>query len=282
MTEILTVGPDADARSPAHTTSTATQILTPSAAIAYDTLAAAYDTLTRDYCYEVWLQRIEELAVQHGLAGHRLLDVACGTGSSFLPLARRGYCVTACDISERMVELARVKAPEADVRVADMRALGRLGSFDLITCLDDAVNYLLSGDELGRFMDGLAANLAPGGIAVFDVNTLKLYREGFARDWLVDADESFIAWSGQISDESGGRASATVRVFSRSGVVWTRSDSRHEQRHWPREAIDLAAAGSGLQIAAVHGQTRGAVLEPEFDELAHDKALYVATRRERR
>lgn len=46
------------------------------------------------------------------------------------------------------------------------------GSFDLACCLDDAVNYLLSVAELYRAVHGLAANLAPDGILIFDSNTL--------------------------------------------------------------------------------------------------------------
>src|SRR5918999_1163154 len=100
---------------------------------AYEGLAPFYDELTAAYDYESWLDGLEALALEHGLAGRRLLDVACGTGKSFLPMLRRGYEVTACDLSPAMVALAREKAPpgEADLLVADMRELPRLGEFDL-------------------------------------------------------------------------------------------------------------------------------------------------------
>ena len=79
---------------------------------AYDALASGYDTLTRDYAYDRWLPALEQLAHDHGLAGHRVLDVACGTGESFLPLRARGYEVTGCDISAEMLGRARRKAPD--------------------------------------------------------------------------------------------------------------------------------------------------------------------------
>ena len=74
---------------------------------AYAVLAPAYDLLTAEYAYGPWLSAIERLAREHGLSGHRLLDVGCGTGKSFLPLLQRGFHVTACDISPEMVALAR-------------------------------------------------------------------------------------------------------------------------------------------------------------------------------
>ena len=44
--------------------------------------------------YPSWTATLERLAVRHGLAGRRLLDVGCGTGKSFLPFLARGYDVS--------------------------------------------------------------------------------------------------------------------------------------------------------------------------------------------
>ena len=43
-------------------------------------------------------------------AGARVLDVACGTGNSALPLARRGAVVTGVDIATNLLEQARERA----------------------------------------------------------------------------------------------------------------------------------------------------------------------------
>src|SRR4051812_47062489 len=111
---------------------------------AYDALAPAYDLLTAGYAYDRWLAALERVAIEHGLSGRRLLDVACGTGKSFEPMLARGYAVTACDISPEMALRAAAKAASrADVHVADMRELPVFGRFDLVTCLDDAINHLL-------------------------------------------------------------------------------------------------------------------------------------------
>src|SRR3954454_6629006 len=77
---------------------------------AYDALAAVYDDLTAHHDHERWLTLLLDLAGDHGLAGRRVLDVGCGTGKSFMPLVRRGFDVTACDISPRMAARARRRA----------------------------------------------------------------------------------------------------------------------------------------------------------------------------
>src|SRR5437763_17171650 len=83
---------------------------------AYEALAPYYDAYTEDYPHERWLADLERVAIDHGLRGRRLLDVACGTGKSTLPLVRRGYRACACDLSPAMVAIARRRLREAGVR----------------------------------------------------------------------------------------------------------------------------------------------------------------------
>ncbi len=134
------------------------------AEIAYEAIAPVYDDFTHHHDYELWLGNLLPELQRHGLRGDRLLDVACGTGKSFIPMLRRGWRVTASDISPAMVELARAKVGEAAaLSVADMRELPTFGEFDLVWSLDDAVNYLLSREELERALAGMRRNLGPRG-----------------------------------------------------------------------------------------------------------------------
>jgi SAM-dependent methyltransferase len=55
--------------------------------------------------------------------GRRVLEVGCGSGVFLRAAADRGAAVTGLDSSERLVELARGRAPEADVVVGDLQAL---------------------------------------------------------------------------------------------------------------------------------------------------------------
>jgi SAM-dependent methyltransferase len=250
---------------------------------AYEALAPFYDTYTGGYDHERWLGNLEALARDHGLRGQRLLDVGCGTGKSFLPMLRRGYEVVACDISPAMVERARVVAGnDADVLVADARNLPVLGRFDLVTALDDAFNYLLSEQELGDAFRGVARNLRPGGLLVFDLNTLATYRGFFARDAAMDADGAFMCWRGQGDPAAGPGclSTSTVEVFaSDDGECWSRTRSHHVQRHHPSEVVERLLADAGLQLVDRRGQLTGAALDPVGDEELHAKFVYVARRR---
>jgi hypothetical protein len=198
-------------------------------------------------------------------------------------LLERGYAVTACDLSPEMARRAAGKAPSARVLVADMRALPALGRFDLVTCLDDALNYLLHPEEIRSALSGIADHLTGDGLAIWDVNTLSTVRASFSSDWIADRGEWFLAWRGMGSPDTGagGLVEARVDAFRRRGATWTRSTSHHRQRHWPVAEITRLAAESGLRILEVLGQHRGAQLEPVCDEHEHIKALFVARRASR-
>ncbi|MCW3014072.1 MAG: Methyltransferase type 11 [Solirubrobacterales bacterium] len=258
-------------------------LLSPAEA-AYDTLAPAYDILTADYCHDLWLRRIESLAITCGLTGRDVLDIACGTGKSFLPLLDRGYVVEACDLSAVMVELAQRKAGDAArVSRADMRDLPRFGAFDLVLCLDDAVNYLLDETELVDTFRGVAANLSGSGLFIFDVNALETYRTAFATDWVHESDAHVIAWRGRGDPDAapGAQSSACVEVFTRTDAdgLWQRRTSIHHQRHWQVADITRALTTAGLHLVTCKGQRRGAELHDDPDAIDNHKLLFVAGRR---
>lgn len=250
---------------------------------AYDAIAPAYDLLTGGYDHERWLFALENLAEKHGLCGRRLLDVACGTGASFVPLLARGYDVTAVDISPQMLERARRKAPQARLHLADMRQLPDLGRFDLVTCLDDALNYILDEAEFQAVLRGFAENLAPGGIALWDLNTLAQYHGQFASDQVINQPDLYIGWKGQSGTPAVGPGECVeiqIDVFSRSADdAWQRAVSVHRQRHWPQAEVERLAHQAGLKIVDVRGQRPGAIIDGALDELTHIKAIYLATRR---
>jgi cyclopropane fatty-acyl-phospholipid synthase-like methyltransferase len=55
--------------------------------------------------------------------GNRVLDVGCGVGSFLRLVAERGARAFGLDASEELIELARTRMPDADLRVGEMEAL---------------------------------------------------------------------------------------------------------------------------------------------------------------
>lgn len=255
-------------------------IATDHAEVAYDAFARHYDAFTAHHDYEAWTATIEALAGRHGLSGKCLLDVACGTGKSLEPFVRRGYRAVGCDLSQPMLDVAAVKlGPSVRLERHDLRSLPRLGAFDLVCCLDDALNYLLTVEELGAALSGLAANLAADGILVFDVNTLRSFRTFFASLTVVPSQDCVLVWDGQATPAigAGDVAFSLLEVLERgSEGAWSRRECVHYQRHYSREVVEATLRTAGLRPLGVYGMSPDGGVRASFSESDDTKALYIA------
>jgi SAM-dependent methyltransferase len=246
---------------------------------AYEAIAPVYDDFTAHHNYEMWLGNLLPQLQRHGLHGRRLLDVGCGTGKSFLPMLERGWDVTACDISASMLELAWAKTRGGvKLSVADMRELPAFGEFDLVWALDDAVNYLLSEEELGQALAGMRANLASGGLLMFDLNTLQTYRTFFAETDTVERDGRRLVWRGQAPADAAPGSISEARFEVEAPAGMEVETHVHRQRHFPEAVVLAELERAGLECLEVFGHGTDAVLKQPVDELEHSKVVYIARR----
>lgn len=244
-----------------------------SAREAYDTWAPVYDEFNRGYMFERWTGKLLEKAEEAGMGGKRLLDIACGTGMSTLPMLDRGWTVTGCDISPAMLDIARGKVGErAGLFEADMRELPDFGEFDLVWAINDPLNYLLDVEELEAAFDGMRRNVAADGIVLFDVNTLVTYRTFFSNEIVVNGEEGRLVWQGQLSPadvSTGTFAEARFNVEGNADL-----NSVHRQRHFTETEVLAALTAAGLDCIAQFGEKDGD-LTPGIDEDLHSKAVYL-------
>lgn len=250
------------------------------AEVAYEAIAPVYDDFTAHHDYDLWLGRLLPKLEEHGIPGRRLLDVACGTGKSFIPLLEKGWGVTACDISPAMVAIARGKVGDrVELSVADMRELPVFGEFDLVLCLDDAVNYLLGVEELEQALRGMRRNLAPEGLLMFDVNTLEAYRTFFAEEVVVEREGRRLIWRGLTSPdaEPGSTAEASFEVEPLDQAAGAPiAPELHRERHFPEAEVRAALERAGLECLDVYGHHHDAIPHQPLDEAEHAKGIYIA------
>ena len=142
-------------------------------------IAPYYDLLMAGAPYDMWadyVAQLAELAARPIKPGHKLLDLATGTGPVALEFAARGSVVTGIDCSEPMLAQATRKAAERclDVRFLchDLSDFHLAPQFDHALCLYDSLNYILEPDLLERAFANTRQALKPEGMLIFDVNTV--------------------------------------------------------------------------------------------------------------
>lgn len=94
------------------------------------------------------------------LTGLRLVDVGCGSGQALVTAAARGAVVSGLDASKPLLDVARSRLPEADLRVGDLEALPYdSGAFDRVTAFN-SIQYAATPSVA---MSELARVCRPGG-----------------------------------------------------------------------------------------------------------------------
>lgn len=249
---------------------------------AFEAMAPLYDDFTAHHEYEFWIAQLLAVLEREGLQGRRLLDVGCGTGKSFLPMLPRGWEAVGCDVSAAMLDLARQKVGDAvRLEVADMRELPCFGEFDLVWALDDAINYLLSVEELEAALRGMRSNLASSGLLLFDVNELPVY--GFYAEGVeVERDGRRFVFQGnpamgEVEPGSICEFSCFEKQPGGEGQAADRQNtSVHRQRHFTEAEILVAIGRAGLECLSIYGQSTDGIPRQPLDSSAHTKAIYVA------
>jgi demethylmenaquinone methyltransferase / 2-methoxy-6-polyprenyl-1,4-benzoquinol methylase len=139
----------------------------------FDRIALVYDRMNSVMTagmHHRWRARAADLA---GLQpGGSALDVACGTGDLAIALRERvgpTGRVVGLDFSERMLELARAKAPQIRFEAGNALALPyRDAEFDAVTVGFGARNF----SDLGKGLAEMARVTRPGGrVVVLEITT---------------------------------------------------------------------------------------------------------------
>lgn len=231
-------------------------------------MAREVNVYTDPELYDAENTSVDELAILLPLAEHaggRIVDLACGTGRTTLPLAEAGFEVIGVDMSGPMLGVARKKARDRGLRVAfhqqDCRRLD-LPETDarVATMTGNAFQEFLTNDDQDGLLRSVARHLARGGIFVFGTR--------FPSAANLDRGEGEQAWS-TITDAAGRTITVSV-IWSYDPVVQVQDyvfierigDGTHvaEERRsfgrlrytWPLEMERLLATHS-FDLKRVHG-----------------------------
>ena len=218
----------------------------------YEGLSKIYDFMMSGVDYEAWADYVLSAAKRFGCEPKTVLDLACGTGSTTLPLAARGVKATGLDLAPAMIKIAEEKAAEAgldvDFVIQNMLELDFPEPFDMIVSFQDGINYLTGEGDFEKLAAAVGSNLKDGGVFLFDLNRVDHYSDSDTT--VVDLDDMYLVYENNYN--------ADTRIwhikltgFLQEGELYRKFEEVHEEKNHDFEEVKAALSAHGMSIAAV-------------------------------
>ena len=241
----------------------------------YNTFAEFYDGLTENVNYKDRCKYILEIFRKLGHNTGKTLDLACGTGSLTLELAKNGVDVFGADLSEDMLCQAQFKAVQEEKNILflhqEMQSLELIDEIDTCVCTLDSVNHLTSKKDVLNTFKGISKSMRKSGYFLFDVNTPYKHRKILADNTFVyDTDEVFCVWQNTLLNND------TVKIFldffeeDKTGRYIRTSEDFCERAYSHTEITDMLNK-AGFELVDFYG-------DMTFDKPKEDeqRVIYVA------
>jgi ubiquinone/menaquinone biosynthesis C-methylase UbiE len=171
-------------------------------------LSQVYDKLNKDVSAEQFsefcthcFEKYAAVEVKH------VCEIACGTGSVAIELEKKGYKVTASDLSEDMLAIADNKAFDCGCKNViftkqDMRYFTASNKAGAVICFLDSVNCLLVPKDVKSCFKSAFDILVDGGIFVFDINSKYKFEKVYGDNaYILEDDGVLCAWQNYYDQE---------------------------------------------------------------------------------
>lgn len=251
----------------------------------YRDFATVYDTFMDETPYEQWCEFIKQVINEYGISRPKceekqcapdadhlskeqqalsserdlVLDLGCGTGTLTEMLAEQGYDMIGLDLSEEMLAIAMEKRQQAESKTMylcqDMREFELYSTVGTVLSVCDSVNYLLDEKDVLQTFQVVNNYLYPGGIFLFDFNTVYKYEQVIGDTTIAESREecSFIWENFYDPQEQLNEYDLTIFVQENSTYVdgeplFKRFQETHVQRGYTLEQMTRLVKQAGMEV----------------------------------
>lgn len=256
---------------------------------AYTDFASVYDTFMDETPYEEWAEFLHSLIKEYGVSQaakdkdkeeketvtkesemldsekNLVLDLGCGTGTLTELLAQKGYDMIGVDFSQEMLNIAMAKKEKTGSDILylcqDMRELDLYSTVGTVVSACDSVNYLLEDEEVIETFRLVNNYLYPGGVFIFDFNTVYKYEQVIGDTTIAENREdcSFIWDNFYHEEEHINEYDLTIFVKEGKEELFRKFAETHYQRGYTLEEMKSFVEQAGMQfIQAIDADTHKA------------------------
>lgn len=219
---------------------------------AYTGFAEVYDLFMDNVPYEEWSRYLISLLKEYQVPEGLILELGCGTGKMTRLLSKAGYDMIGVDNSQEMLQKAMEQDHEGILYLCqDMREFELYGTVAAVVGICDSLNYILEEEELLQVFRLVNNYLDPGGVFIFDLNTLYKYRELLGESTICEnREEGSFIWENYYDGETGiNEYDLTLFIREDSGL-YRRYQETHVQRGYPIETVQRLLKKAGMEFVA--------------------------------
>lgn len=148
------------------------------------------DEMPLDYLFRSYKEMpvLEQKALQ--LAKAKVLDIGCGAGSHSLYLQNKGHKVTAIDVSEGAIKVAKHRGVN-NAKIANVYDFKTSEKYDTILVLMNGTGICGKLNKLADFLKHLTSYLTPKGQILIDSSDIIYMFEDENGDHWIDASQDY-------------------------------------------------------------------------------------------
>ena len=221
---------------------------------AYTSFAEVYDMFMDNVPYEEWSRYLTELLKEYRIEEGVVCELGCGTGKMTRLLADAGYDMIGVDMSEDMLAIASMENPQQILYLCqDMRELELYGTVAAVVSVCDSMNYLLEEDDLLEVFQRVNEDLEPGGVFLFDLNTIYKYETLLGETTICEnrPEGSFIWENYYDAEEQINEYDLTLFIQEKENL-YRKFEETHYQRGYSMEKIRTLLEEAGMEFVTAY------------------------------
>ena len=266
----------------------------------YTGFAEVYDTFMDETPYGEWADYISQLILHYGISRpsrvtedkklsdqaqkalyserNLVVELGCGTGNFTQKMAEKGYDMIGIDNASEMLDIALKKKEKTNQNMMyleqDMREIDLYSTDGTFISVCDSINYLLEDDDVRQTFALVNNYLYPGGIFIFDFNTIHKYRDVIGDTTIAeDRDNCSFIWDNYYhADEAINEYDLTIfvaeeftnkgRAHTSDGGLFRKFTETHYQRGYTLDEMKHFVEEAGMQfVTAIDAETHSGVTE---------------------